>query len=105
MRFEFNGFNIGGIGDFYEVIFEVYIEDKLVKKQTMEAPKDILMMNFIQTMEKIGYDKRPMKIKMIRPDTIWDNFNGIEKPFDHEVMFSNNAMLAWEENNKERENT
>lgn len=92
MRFEFNGF---GIGDFYEVIFEVYIEDKLVKKQTMEAPKDILIMNFIRTMEQVGYDKRPMKIKMIRQDTIWDNFRGIEKPFDHEVSFSNNAMLAW----------
>ena len=99
MRFEFNGFNIG---DSYEVIFEVYIENKLVKKQTMEAPKDILMMNFIQTMEQVGYDKRPMKIKMIRPDTIWDNYRGIEKPLDHEVSFSNNAMLVWEENKKEK---
>ena len=87
--------------EMYESTFEIYIEDKLVDKQTMNAPKEILMINFIQTVNQIGNDQRPMKIKMIVPMTIWDNFENKQKVLDNYVMFSNNAMISWEEN-KER---
>jgi hypothetical protein len=42
-----------------------------------------------------------MRIKMIVPMTIWDNFENKEKVLDNYVMFSNNAMVSWEES-KER---
>ena len=86
--------------DIYEVTFEVYIEDKMVNKQIISAPKEMLIMNFIQTMEQIGYDKRPMKIRIHRPTTIWDNFENKNKTLNHEVSFSNNAMMAWEESKR-----
>ena len=82
----------------YEVTFEIYIEDKLVNKQTMQAPKEILMANFIQTVDKIGKDRRPIKIRMSMLETIWDNFENKQKTLNKEVAFSNNAMIAWEEN-------
>ena len=53
--------------EIYEVAFEVYIADKLVQKQTMQAPQEILMLNFMQMAEQIKNDQRPMKIKIIRP--------------------------------------
>lgn len=84
--------------DIYKVLFEVYIEDKLVNKQTMQAPKEMLMISFIQTVNQIGEDQRPMKIKMIRPEVIWDNFENKEKVLNNEIEFSNNAMISWEEN-------
>lgn len=90
----------GNLFETYEVTFEVYLEDKLVNKQVLQAPKEILMMNFVQTMEQIGYDKRPMKIRMTRPEIIWDNFENKQKTITNEVAFSNNAMIAWEEENK-----
>ena len=40
LMFSFNMFET------YEVTFEIYIEDKLINKQTMQAPKEILMANF-----------------------------------------------------------
>lgn len=86
--------------DIYEVTFEIYIEDKMVKKQIMSAPQEMLIISFVQTMEQIGHDKRPMKIRMYRPTTIWDNFENQNKTLNHEVIFSNNAMLAWEEKNQ-----
>lgn len=82
----------------YEVTFEIYIENKLVNKQTMEAPKEMLMANFIQTVNQIGKDKRPMKIRMLRPEIIWDNFENKQKILNNEVVFINNSMIAWEEN-------
>ncbi len=97
MRFGFNMFET------YEVTFEIYIEDKMVNKQTMQAPKEILMANFIQTVNQIAQDRRPMKIRMSRPEVIWDNFENEEKVLTNEVIFGNNAMIAWEEANKGEE--
>ena len=90
----------GNVFDIYEVIFEIYNEDKLVNKQEMQAPKEMLIINFLQTVDQISKDSRPLKIKMIRPEVIWDNFESKQKVLNNEIAFSNNAMVAWEENNK-----
>ncbi len=84
----------------HEVIFEVYIEDKLTNRQQMQAPKEMLMANFLQTAKQIQNDKRPIKIKMIRQETIWDEFEQIQKVLNNEIELSNSAMTAWE-NSKE----
>ena len=73
--------------DIYEVTFEIYIEDKLVNKQTMQAPKEMLMVNFIQMVDKIAQDRRPMKIKMSRPEVIWDRFENKQKVLENKVVF------------------
>lgn len=84
----------------YEVIFEVYIEDKLTNRQQMQAPKKMLIANFLQTAKQIQNDRRPIKIKMIRPEIIWDNIEQKQKVLNNEIELSNNAMVAWEETNK-----
>lgn len=84
----------------YDVVFEVYVEDKLTNKQTMQAPKEILMMNFIQTMKQIGNDRRAIKLKMSRKETIWDNFDNKEKILDNEIEFMNNSYVSWQEKSK-----
>ena len=81
----------------YEVTFEIYNKDNLTQRQTMQAPKEILIINFIQTMNQISKDQRPLKIKMIRPNVIWDRFENKEKVLHNEISFSNKAMIAWEE--------
>ena len=87
----------GNLFETHEVAFEVYIEDKLVNKQTMQAPKEMIMINFIQTAKQIQNDHRPIKIKMIRPEVIWDNFEQKQKVLNNEIELSNNSMTAWEE--------
>lgn len=85
----------------HDVIFEVYIEDKLTNRQQMQAPKEMLIANFLQTAKQIQVDKRPISIKMIRPDTIWDNIEQRQKTLYNEIKLSNNAMVAWKESKKE----
>lgn len=87
----------------YEVTFEIYIEDKLVNKQTIEAPRAMIEASFMQTVNQIARDKRPMKIRMSRPEIIWDNFENKKKVLTNEVVFGNNAMIAWEENKQKGE--
>lgn len=82
----------------YEVIFEVYIEDKLTNRQQMQAPKEMLIANFLQTARQIQSDRRPIKIKMIRPEVIWDKFEQKQKVLNNEIELSNNAMVSWEAN-------
>lgn len=96
-------FNFNMFGETYEVDFEIYIEDKLSQRQKMKAPKEMLIINFVQTMEQIGRNGKPMKIKMIVPMTIYDNFEKKEKVLNNEVEFKNNAMIAWEESKQESE--
>lgn len=90
--------NMGDIFETYEVTFETYLEDKMVNKQTMQAPKQIIMANFVQLMNQVKNEKRPIKIRLTRQETILDDFKK-EKVLEHEVAFSNNAMVSWEENN------
>ena len=85
----------------HEVTFEVYIEDKLTNRQQMQAPKQILITNFVQTARQVQNDKRPIKIKMIRPETIWDSFEQKQKVLNNEIELSNNAMVAWETSKNE----
>lgn len=86
--------------DIYDVAFEIYIADKLVKKQTMQtSSEDMLIINFMQMAQRIRNDQRPMKIKMIKSDVIWDKFEQREKTLNNEISASNDAMIAWEENN------
>jgi len=91
-------FNINmNMFEMYEVCIETYVEDKLVGRQQMQAPKEMLMMSFIQNAQKLGNDARPIKMVMNRPEPFWDKFENKERIFNHEVAFSNNARIAWEE--------
>lgn len=87
-------FNI--FGDAYEVDYEIYVGNQLTQRQKMQAPKEMIMINFIQTAQQIGNDKRPIKIKMTRQEIVWDNFENKEKILNNEIAFSNNAMVAYE---------
>lgn len=89
--------NFDSVFEPYEVDIETYIEDKMVNKQTIQAPQQIIISNFLQLMNQIKNDKRPLKVRMTRPEIIWDNFENKQKVLTNEISFSNNAMIAFEE--------
>lgn len=82
----------------YDVIFEVYIEDKLTNRQQIQAPKEMLIANFLQTAKQIQANRRPIKLKMIKPEIIWDSIEQKQKVLNNEIALSNNAMVAREAN-------
>ena len=90
--------------EMYEATFEVYLEDRIIHSQRQQAPKEMLMAQFVQLFQQVMNDKRPMKLKMVVPQVIWDNFENEQKTLYNDTTFSNNAMVAWEEskqNNKQ----
>jgi hypothetical protein len=96
--------NIEDMFEMHEVIIEGYIEDKLTNRQQMHAPKEMLIANFINTAKQMKYDQRPIKLKMIRQESIWDEFEQRRKTLNNEIELSNDAMIAWEENKKGGDN-
>lgn len=91
---------MGDIFETYEVVFEIYIEDKLTNRQQMQAPKEMIIANFIQTAKQIQADRRPIKLKMIRQEEIWDKFEQRRRTLNYEIALSNNAMVAWQESKR-----
>lgn len=89
--------NMNDMFETYNVFFEIYIEDKLTNRQTMQAPKEILKMNFLQTVDQISKDSIPIKIRMIYPETKWSKFENKQFTINNEISFLNNAMVTWEE--------
>lgn len=85
-------------GDLYEVTFEVYVEDKLTNRQSMQAPKDIIMLNFIQNAKQIQNNPKPIMLKLSRPEVIWDNFENKEKTLFNTIELNNRAIDAWRSN-------
>lgn len=90
--------NMEDMFETYDVTFEVYIEDKLSNRQTMQAPKEIIIANFLQTAQQIQKEKRPIRFKMIVPNIIWDEFEQKQRVLNNSVEYSNDAMVIWEEN-------
>jgi hypothetical protein len=77
--------------ELYEVIFETYIDSRLVKQQEILGPKALLIGTFLSMAKSIANDSRPMCIKMIRPVTIWDQFEQTHRVLNNEISLSNNA--------------
>ena len=79
----FNGFDIE------EVIFEQYVGNQLVHRQQISGPGVALQAQFMQIMEQISRVKQPTRIRMIRYDSILDNFDGKRKQIENSIEFKN----------------
>lgn len=82
--------------DIYEVLFEIKIKDEGFQRQTMVAPKDLLTLQFLQLAKQIRNDPRPIQIRMIRQEIIWDQFEQKQKVLNNEIVLSNNVWTASE---------
>lgn len=94
-------FNVfGNAFEVYDVIFEVYVENKVINRQQMQAPKEMIIANFIQTAQQIQKDSRPIKLKLLRQEIIWDGFENKEKILNCFVSICNSAMETWEKSKR-----
>lgn len=84
--------------DIYEVMFEIKVKDEGFRRQTMIAPEDVLILHFLQLAKQIRDDPRPIQIRMIRQEIIWDQFEQKQNVLNNEIVLSNNA---WTASNKE----
>lgn len=76
----------------YQVIIETYIGNQCIQRQQLNAPEQMLKLQFMSLMQQIAQEDRPMKCKMIVPDIIWDNIEKEQKVLENYVEFRNKLM-------------
>lgn len=81
-----------GFGETYQVIIETYIGNQCIQRQQLNAPEQVLKMQFMGLIQQIAQENRPMRVKMIVPDVIWDEINKENKVLNNYVEFKNKLM-------------
>lgn len=81
-----------GFNETYDVIIEVYLGNQLIQKQSLNAPEEILKAQFLGLMQQIAQENRPMRVKMILYDIIWDKYEKKQKEIENYVEFRNKLM-------------
>lgn len=75
--------------DIYEVKLEVYHDSVLVQKQTLAAPKEIIMMQFLNLTKQIRNTNEKYKIKLIRSELIWIPWDNQRKILENCIEIQN----------------
>lgn len=83
MEFTFNPF-----GPSVDVMIEQYIGNQIVNQQWISGPPMLLQTQFIQSCQEM-MGQSPMKLKMLRYENIWDQFEQKIKPLEYSVEFQN----------------
>lgn len=78
-----------GFSEPMDVVFEQYIGNALVNSQQLSAPPEVLQAQFIQLVQQVARQSKPMKIRMVRWEEVWDKFEGKWKKLELDMEFKN----------------
>ena len=78
-----------GFSDPVPVVLEQYIGNALVQSQQLSAPPEILQAQFLQLVQQVASQSQPMKLRMIRWEDVWNQFDGEWKKLELSVEFKN----------------
>lgn len=78
-----------GLSEPMEVLFEQYIGNACVSRQKLSAPPEILQAQFMQLIQQVASQSQPMKIRMVRWENIWNQFDNEWKKLEYSVEFQN----------------
>lgn len=78
-----------GLSEPLTVTLEQYIGNALVHSQQLSAPPEILQAQFMQLVEQVASQSKPMKIRMVRYEDIWSQFDKEWKKLELDVVFQN----------------
>lgn len=71
------------------VTLEQYVGNALVHSQQLSAPPEILQTQFMQLVQQVVSQSQPMKIRMVRYEDVWSQFDKEWKKLELDVVFQN----------------
>ena len=78
-----------GLSEPMEVLLEQYIGNACVSRQKLSAPPEFLQAQFMQLVQQIASQSQPIKIRMVRWENIWNQFDNEWKKLECYVEFKN----------------
>ena len=85
-----------GFSEPMTVTLEQYIGNALVHSQQLSAPPEILQAQFMQLVQQVASQSQPMKIRMVRWEDAWNQFDGEWERLELDIVFQN-----WEDDTNE----
>ena len=71
------------------VALEQYIGNALVHSQQLSAPPEILQAQFEGLIQQLAQQSQPMKIRMVRWEDVWSQFDNEWKKIELDLVFQN----------------
>lgn len=78
-----------GLSEPMLVTLEQYVGNALVHTQQLSAPPEILKAQFMQLVQQLASQSQPMKIRMVRWEDVWSQFDKEWKKLELDVVFQN----------------
>ncbi len=72
-----------------DAMVEQYIGNELANNQRIQAPMQMLQMQFMQLVQQIASQKQPMKVKLIVPYQVWSQYDKEMKILNNYIEFQN----------------
>lgn len=78
-----------GLSEPLTIALEQYIGNALVHSQQLSAPPEFLQAQFMQLVQQVASQSQPMKIRMVRYEDVWNQFDKEWKKLVLDVVFQN----------------
>lgn len=78
-----------GFSEPMTVTLEQYIGNALVHSQQLSAPPEFLQAQFMQLVQRVASQSQPMKIRMVRWEDVWNQFDNEWKRLELDIVFQN----------------
>lgn len=69
--------------------YEIYIDQKMVTRQISDAPAMIHKSQYLDLINQLSEDNRPMRFKIIKYDVIWDEIEQKRKTLENYIEYRN----------------
>lgn len=77
-----------------EMTYEIYMGDQLIRREVAQLPYPMHKMQWVSLCQQIAQENRPMKLRVLHDDEIWDQIEQKRKVLHNWIEFSNRAMEA-----------
>lgn len=85
-------FNFGFDNEMEECIIEIKIGNQ-IQRQRIQGMVEMIQMQFVQMLQEVGHSDQPIRVKLIKEDIIWNQFEKKSKVLENSIQFANKKYM------------
>ena len=85
-------FNFGFDNEIEECIIEIKIGNQ-VQRQRVQGLVEMIQMQFTQMLQEVVRSDQPIRIKLIKEESIWNQYSQQFKKLENSIQFSNRKYM------------
>lgn len=85
-------FNFGFENNIEECMIEIKLGNQ-IQRQRMKATPEMIQMQFMQMLQEVGHSDQPIRLKLIKAESIWNQFSKNFKTLENYIQFANKKYM------------